>query len=261
MWASSMAASISSTVKSHAWEFLPKKRFLAPIYSTSVVQQVIDRLSNAIIDGELKPGDKLPTEPELASLFKVGRNSIREAVRILVAYGVLEIRRPEGTYVCTDFSAKMINPMLYHIILQKENAYQDLVDLRKMIENGVMHMVLEKNITEAELNRIQLCCDKLVNRLKNTPSDTQAILEADIAFHDEIAKATRNSLIPLIYSVVVELTRDSRSQTIQEVIRKGDVQYLIDTHIRLMDVIRSRDFKNLDQTLNDSYFFWKDIYQ
>ena len=44
-------------------------------------------------------------------------------------------------------------------------------------------------------------------------------------------------------------------------IRKGDVQYLIDTHIRLMDVIRSRDFKNLDQALNDSYFFWKDIYQ
>ena len=261
MWASSMAASISSTVKSHAWEFLPKKRFLAPIYSTSVVQQVIDRLSNAIIDGELKPGDKLPTEPELASLFKVGRNSIREAVRILVAYGVLEIRRPEGTYVCTDFSAKTINPMLYHIILQKENAYQDLVDLRKMIENGVMHMVLEKDITEAELNGIQLCCDKLVNRLKNTPSDTQAILEADIAFHDEIAKATRNSLIPLIHSVVVELTRDSRAQTIQEVIRKGDVQYLIDTHIRLMDVIRSRDFKNLDQVLNDSYFFWKDIYQ
>lgn len=261
MWASSMAASISSTVKSHAWEFLPKKRFLAPIYSTSVVQQVIDRLSNAIIDGELKPGDKLPTEPELASLFKVGRNSIREAVRILVAYGVLEIRRPEGTYVCTDFSAKMINPMLYHIILQKENAYQDLVDLRKMIENGVMHMVLEKDITEAELNGIQLCCDKLVNRLKNTPNDTQAILEADIAFHDEIAKATRNSLIPLIHSVVVELTRDSRAQTIQEVIRKGDVQYLIDTHIRLMDVIRSRDFKNLDQALNDSYFFWKDIYQ
>ena len=261
MWASSMAASISSTVKSHAWEFLPKKRFLAPIYSTSVVQQVIDRLSNAIIDGELKPGDKLPTEPELASLFKVGRNSIREAVRILVTYGVLEIRRPEGTYVCTDFSAKMINPMLYHIILQKENAYQDLVDLRKMIENGVMHMVLEKDITEAELNGIQLCCDKLVNRLKNTPNDTQAILEADIAFHDEIAKATRNSLIPLIHSVVVELTRDSRAQTIQEVIRKGDVQYLIDTHIRLMDVIRSRDFKNLDQALNDSYFFWKDIYQ
>ena len=238
-----------------------KKRFLAPIYSTSVVQQVIHRLSNAIIARELKPGDKLPTEPELASLFKVGRNSIREAVRILVAYGVLEIRRPEGTYVCTDFSAKMINPMLYHIILQKENAYQDLVDLRKMIENGVMHMVLEKNITEAELNGIQLCCDKLVNRLKNTPNDTQAILEADIAFHDEIAKATRNSLIPLIHSVVVELTRDSRAQTIQEVIRKGDVQYLIDTHIRLMDVIRSRDFKNLDQALNDSYFFWKDIYQ
>ena len=237
-----------------------EKRFLAPIYSTSVVQLVIDRISNAIISGELKPGDKLPTEPELASLFQVGRNSVREAVRILVAYGVLEIRRPEGTFVCTDFSAKMINPMLYHIILQKESAYNDLVDLRKMIENGIMHIILEKDMTKEELYSMKNCCDKLVNLLKNTPENTDAILLADIAFHDEIAKATRNSLIQLINSLVVELTKDSRAKTIQKVIQSGDAQYLIDTHLKLMNVIENRDFGNLDKTLNDSYFFWKDIY-
>ena len=237
-----------------------EKRFLAPIYSTSVVQLVIDRISNAIISGELKPGDKLPTEPELASLFQVGRNSVREAVRILVAYGVLEIRRPEGTFVCTDFSAKMINPMLYHIILQKESAYNDLVDLRKMIENGIMHIILENDMTKEELYSMKNCCDKLVTLLKNTPENTDAILLADIAFHDEIAKATRNSLIQLINSLVVELTKDSRAKTIQKVIQSGDAQYLIDTHLKLMNVIENRDFENLDKTLNDSYFFWKDIY-
>ena len=165
-----------------------EKRFLAPIYSTSVVQIVIDRISNAIISGELKPGDKLPTEPELASLFQVGRNSVREAVRILIAYGVLEIKRPEGTFVCTDFSAKMINPMLYHIILQKENAYDDLIELRKMVENGIMHIVLEKDLTPQEVDVIQRCCDSLIQVLKTTPDNTQTILDLDIAFHDEMPK-------------------------------------------------------------------------
>ena len=77
-----------------------EKKYLAPINSKSMVQIVIDRITGAIIDGELKPGDQIPTEPELSSLFNVGRNTVREAIRILVAYGVLEIRRAEGTFIC-----------------------------------------------------------------------------------------------------------------------------------------------------------------
>lgn len=237
------------------------KRFLAPIYSTSVVQLVIDRISNAIISGELKPGDKLPTEPELASLFEVGRNSVREAVRILIAYGVLEIRRPEGTFVCNDFSAKMINPMLYHIIMQKNEAYHDLVELRKLVENGTMHIAMEKGLSEDEEKALQLCCERLTNILKTTPTDTDAVLDADIAFHDEIAKATHNSLIPVINSPIAELTKESRAETIRRVIKAGDAQYLIDTHHSLMNVLVNRDTEHLDQVISDSYFFWKDVYQ
>lgn len=237
------------------------KRFLAPIYSTSVVQLVIDRISNAIISGELKPGNKLPTEPELASLFQVGRNSVREAVRILIAYGVLEIRRPEGTFVCDDFSAKMINPMLYHIIMQKNEAYHDLVELRKMVENGMMHIVMEKGLSEKEETDLRSRCQNLTQILQTTPEDTDAVLAADIAFHDEIARATHNTLIPIINSLIVELTKESRAETIRKVIKNGEAQYLIDTHMSLMEVLINKDTVNLDQVILDSYFFWKDIYQ
>ena len=57
----------------------------------SVVERVVDQITNAIINGELLPGDKLPTEPELCETFNVGRNSVREAIKILEAYGVVEI--------------------------------------------------------------------------------------------------------------------------------------------------------------------------
>lgn len=67
------------------------------IKNKSVVKTVVDSITKAIINGELRPGDKIPTEMELADSFGVGRNSIREAIKILVYYGILEIRRAEGT--------------------------------------------------------------------------------------------------------------------------------------------------------------------
>ena len=76
--------------------------YLKKINRSSVVQRVIDRLTEAIVSGELKPGDRIPTEMELAEQMGVARNSIREAVKILVYIGVLEIRRADGKMCIRD---------------------------------------------------------------------------------------------------------------------------------------------------------------
>ena len=70
--------------------------YLKKLNNESVVQRVINCLTDAMISKELKPGDKIPTELELAESLGVGRNSIREAIKILVYLGVLEIRRGKG---------------------------------------------------------------------------------------------------------------------------------------------------------------------
>ena len=77
---------------------------LKKINNKSMVQQVIDRLTQAILDKQLRPGDKIPTETELAESLGIGRSTVREAIKILVYIGVLEIKRAEGTYVCEGFS-------------------------------------------------------------------------------------------------------------------------------------------------------------
>ena len=117
--------------------------YLKKINRSSVVQRVIDRLTEAIVSGELKPGDRIPTEMELAEQMGVARNSIREAVKILVYIGVLEIRRADGTFVCDGFSESLIDPMVYGIILNQQNE-QELNELRTMIESGVMRLAIEK---------------------------------------------------------------------------------------------------------------------
>ncbi len=238
-----------------------KKSYLAPINSKSMVQIVIDRLTGAIIEGELKPGDKIPTEPELAETFAVGRNTIREAVRILVAYGVLEIRRAEGTFVCSGFSAKIINPMIYNIILQKEDSYDDLIGLRKIVENGIMLLFMEQKPPQEVYTRLRERCDRLLRELAREPEDVERILEADIAFHQEVAGATNNSLVMIVHDVIVQLTRESRKKTIETVIAKGDKEYLVFTHKNLLEKLNGDDIEALYQAVNDSYFYWKDIYK
>ena len=146
------------------------------IKSKSVVQTIVDSITKAIIAGDLKPGDKIPTEMELAESFGVGRNSIREAIKILVYYGVLEIRRAEGTFVCDGFNKIMIDPMVYGVILHQSQDYVNLMELREMMEVGVMRLAIAK-YNENDL-------EKLRQKLENE----NVVLRFTPAFEDDMVE-------------------------------------------------------------------------
>ena len=110
----------------------------------SAVDQVLDGIISQIISGTLRPGDKLPTEMELCKQFGAGRNSVREAVKKLQAYGILYIKRAEGTFVSESYNQKMLDPMLYSIILQK-NSWQEFVELRSVIDIGTLNVIIQRS--------------------------------------------------------------------------------------------------------------------
>ena len=140
------------------------------IKNKSVVQTVVDSITKAIITGDLKPGDKIPTEMELAESFGVGRNSIREAIKILVYYGVLEIRRAEGTFVCDGFNKIMIDPMVYGVILHQARDYVNLMDLRQMMEVGVMRLAIAK-YNEEDLEKLHEKLERLGEEIRKGPEN------------------------------------------------------------------------------------------
>ena len=118
--------------------------------STNAVQQIIDAFTQALLEGSLRPGEQIPTEIELSEKFGVARNTAREAIKILVAMGVLEIRRPVGTFVCSGFTEPMISPMLYGVILGRGDSYNELMDLREIMETGTMLTVI-RNAGDEEI--------------------------------------------------------------------------------------------------------------
>ena len=233
-----------------------KRNFLQPINNKSMVQQVIDQLTGAMIKRQLKPGDKLPPEMELASSFGVGRNTVREAVKILISFGVLEIRRPEGTFVSKGFSHHMIDPLLYGIILEQTDELEELKELREGIDDVVLRLAIEK-AEKKDLQAISEALEELRQELDK--SDVQRIFEADNAFHESIAAAAHNKLYMKIADLVRTLTSEIRMRTISNMKDMGRLEEMKKVHEAIFQAVRDHQEGGTRDILVEGYFYQYDI--
>ncbi|MBR2518180.1 MAG: FadR family transcriptional regulator [Selenomonadaceae bacterium] len=229
-----------------------EKNFLRPIDNTSVVQQVIDRLTYAMIYKELRPGDKLPTEMELAASFGVGRNSIREAIKILVSFGVLDIRRPEGTFVANGFSDKMINPLLYGIILDQSDSIDSLKELREWVDLGILELAMEKAAPE-DIFQLEEQLQRLFRSIDD--GDAEKVFRADDGFHEAISTAAHNSLLAQIAKLVRTLTSEMRMNTTRNMLTLGKGDELKKAHENLFNIVERKNDNSARKLLVEGYFY------
>ena len=227
--------------------------YLKKLNNESVVQRVINCLTDAMINKELRPGDKIPTELELSETLGVGRNSIREAIKILVYLGVLEIRRAEGTFVCERFTESMIDPMIYGIILDKAESYDNLMELREMMEAGVVRLAMAK-YNEEDMQNLEEKLFAMKTEIDKGTGNTQATFEADNAFHDAVSRMGHNPLIDKINRVVQMLTWSIRLETVTHMVETGRGEELYKAHEKICQMLKDRDMSNLSQNIRDTYF-------
>lgn len=227
--------------------------YLKKVSSESVVQQVNNALTDAMINRELRPGDKIPTEAEMAENMGVGRNSIREAIKILVYLGVLEIRRAEGTFVCEGFSESMIDPMIYGIILDKEDSYENLMELREMIEVGVLQLAMAK-VKEEELKSLKEKLGHMKTAIEAGSENVENAFWADNEFHDAICNIGKNPLVNKINQVVRVLTYSMRFTTVETMIKTGRGQELYEAHQKIYEMIENKVTDNLNMAVRKTYF-------
>jgi DNA-binding FadR family transcriptional regulator len=227
-----------------------------PLPQHSVVEQIIKRLTDALSNRELQPGQKIPTEMELCESLKVGRNSVREAIKSLVSMGVLEIRRSEGTFVCQGFSGKMLDPLVYGLILEGGGT-EKLIELRRIFDKGILQTALEK-ATGENITAIN-CQLKLFETTVESSSDENTLLEADIAFHSIMESIMDNPLVSKISMVINRLTYPTRILATREFLRKGEKRKLISLHRNLITVIEKRDSTMVSPILEEHYQYWQHV--
>lgn len=227
--------------------------YLKKLNNESVVQRVINCLTEGMIHKELRPGDKIPTELELSESLGVGRNSIREAIKILVYLGVLEIRRAEGTFVCEGFTESMIDPMIYGIILNQSDSYDNLMELREMMEAGVVRLAMTK-YTEEDMKNLEEKLSLMKTEIEKGPQNTEAVFQADNEFHDAVSQMGHNALIDKINRVVQMLTWSIRLDTVTCMVESGRGKELYEAHEKIYWMLKERNMDNLNQKIRDTYF-------
>ena len=233
-----------------------KQYHLKPIGQQSVVWNVIDQLTDSMINGKLKPGDQIPTEAELSEYLQVSRNSVREAVKILVAFGVLEIRRAEGTFIRTGVSQQMINPLVYGIIFSQGDSYSQLKEFRQMIEISSLRLAI-RHKTEESLAALKSVFEDFLHELQTDSPDLARLMDKDRAFHMEIAHISGNLLMEEITRLLFTLTTAKRTEVTKHLL-ETDRDYLIRSHTTIYETVLYRNREDcrdhLESVIRPDYY-------
>jgi DNA-binding FadR family transcriptional regulator len=182
------------------------------VYSTiqpsRLYEQIIEQIQNLIIEGKIRPGDKLPSERELGEQFGVSRTAVREAVKALREKGLVDVQPGRGTFI-TDITGSTSEAMRDSLGLIVKiglgNDLGKLVQVRTLLEPGIAALAAEM-ATEEDIQTMQ----QTVDVMDSTMANSERFVEADLEFHLALARATQNPLIPILIDPVVDLLREQR---------------------------------------------------
>ena len=230
---------------------------LRPIQKDAVSQVIIDRITDALISGELKPGSKIPTELEFCKSLGVGRNSVREATKILESFGVLEVRYSEGTFIASQFSQKMLDPLVYGLIMQN-GSMQELLEFKLVFLRSLLYLVVPK-ATQQDIDTLEPHYEYLKETLQKDPKDEDAIYKANRDFHIALAQLSGNKLIIQTNNVVMKMSKYSRLGGVRAAIKEGKEEDIAHVCYHLLQIVKTHDVESINPTLDMVYAYWKHL--
>lgn len=197
----------------------------------NISEKIIEHVKEQIINGKLRPGDRLPAEETLARQMGVGRGTIREALRVLAYVGFLE-RRKNGTYV-SDRGAKSESEKAIDRAIQQYSGYMEIIELRRIVEPELAALAAAR-ATPKHIAEI----GEHYRRMLSEQNRTERFIEDDNRFHRMIFAAAGNRLFQKIMGTVQEVMKDSQAQ----VIRNSRIMpRSLEFHRRLYEAIRKSD--------------------
>ena len=218
----------------------------------SVVNEVLSQLTDSIVRGDIRPGDRIPAEMELMEQLGVGRNSIREAIKMLVAMGVLEVRRGSGTFVATEINDSVINPLIFSLIIEPKSSYE-LYEFRKLFDTMIILLVIDR-VEQAEIDQLRSFVLNIKSEYTKNAGDIDRFVEADLQFHKMLLELTQNRLFIRLGSFVMALF----PQYIKRSLSQPDgILRSIRNHMNIVDIITNRDKFKVFEVIESSLSEWK----
>ncbi|WP_328997793.1 FadR family transcriptional regulator [Kribbella sp. NBC_00709] len=162
---------------------------------------VVESIRQLIVEGRLRPGDRLPVEKDLAAAFGVSRNPLREGVRALSMMGVLETRQGDGTYVTTLDPSMLLAPIGFVVDLQHGSGTPHLHAVRRVLETEAAALAA-RQIGPADLEAAAELLRHNESELTLVEPNHETVIENDIAFHRIIAEAADNPVLAALINAL-----------------------------------------------------------
>jgi len=214
-----------------------------PIQPERLYEQIVSQIEKRIVAGELKAGDQLPSENELAKQFAVSRTAVREAIKALREKRLVAIRPGRGTFITNGMPDAMRHSLGLLVKYGSLNGSSNLVEVREILEPEIAGLAATR-ISEEYISAMREAVEVMDTALDNV----DIFVEADLDFHLALAEGTQNPIIPLLLDSIIDLLREQRKRI---GLANGGLQRGQFHHKKILDAVIRRDSQAARQAMQD----------
>lgn len=207
-----------------------------PIKTKKIYEEIMEQIRQMIAQGDLQPGDRLPSERELADTLGVSRTSVREALTALAALGIIEVRSGEGTFIRRSNDSATFESLGVLLAIERNPEVQ-LMEVRRILETEAAALAA-KRATPEDLEKIAAALEVM-----KTADSIRDAVDADLRFHFTIAEATNNTVLLRIMNTVADLMHTTSRQNRENLYARSKDRVLAE-HEAILKAIQN---KNPDQ--------------
>lgn len=218
-----------------------KQELYTPVQTARLFEQIVEQIERRILRGDLKPGDKLLPERELADQFGVSRTAIREAVKALEQKGLIEVQPGRGTFVINSTPQAVRHSLDLMLKFDRAEGIRSLVEVREILEPEIASLAASR-ATNEQITAMQ----EIVSLMDTSLEDINAFIEADLDFHLTLAESTQNVLIPTLVDTLVVLLREHRARI---ALVEGGMRRAQEHHRQVMQAVSRRNPEEARQAM------------
>jgi GntR family transcriptional regulator, transcriptional repressor for pyruvate dehydrogenase complex len=197
----------------------------------AVTDEAIDRIKQMIVSGELRPGDRLPREADLAERLGLSRNSLREAVRALALIQVLDVRQGDGTYVTSLQAPLLLEAMSFVVDFHRDDTVLQFLEVRRILEPAATAMAAQR-LSQAEIAELGGLA------AVDAEGGVDGLVASDLEFHRRIAAGSGNAVLGSLLESLSAPT--SRARIWRGLTQAGAVARTREQHVAIYEAIAAR---------------------
>lgn len=211
------------------------------------VDLIVESIKNALLTGEIKPGDALPPISAMASTMNVGVSSMREALKMLEVLGVLDIKHGKGIFVRDELDDDTMNPLTFQFMVIPRKI-KEFIEFRKMFETS-SSLVALKNATSQDIENLR----RIIDGFSEQAYTASSYIQHELDFHSAVINATYNQYIIKMGKTMLDLLVFSMQK---HPVR--DVTFNVKkSHIGIYEAFRDKNERHLLEVLDKSLAGWE----